>query len=78
MAAQQLRLKEDKRLAEFAQEPGMTHVKKPRTASLVKDGVIDLKRVRVQTFRFAPCSVDLSTASAPVYVLVCLPEVHEQ
>lgn len=46
MAAQQLRMKEDKRLAEFAQEPGMTHVKKPKMASLVQDGVIDLKRVR--------------------------------
>ena len=44
MSAPQQR-REDRRLADFAQEPGMTHVKKPRLANLVRDGVVDLKRV---------------------------------
>ena len=53
MASQLAKNKEDKRLAEFENEPGMTKIKKPKTADLVQDGVIDLKRVR---HRAAVCS----------------------
>jgi hypothetical protein len=38
--------REDRLLADFENEPGMTHVKRPKLANLVKDGSIDLKRVR--------------------------------
>lgn len=36
----------DRRLLELEDQPGMTKVKRPRLVSLVRDGGIDLARVR--------------------------------
>ena len=73
MASQQARNKEDKRLTEFENEPGMTKIKRPKMMNLVHDGAIDLKRVRwLSTAQYQIASPHRATCASPADSSGCM------